>query len=191
MEKKEDLRLQKTFDALSDAFQELIQEKPFEKITVRELCSRAKTRTATFYSHFTDKYDFFVFMIHRLRQQNSDKNTFIVAESKPEEYISHYLHTTFDFLEQNEAFLRAIGTNNILAPTLYQLSNEMSSKIHQDFKTLEAKGYTLSAAPEIITELFIGAVSRITSWWICNKTAIEKDTLIENLLTILPKIIYK
>ncbi len=53
-----DLRIQKTYAALTGAFIDLLQIKSFEQITVKELCDNAIVRTATFYNHFADKYAF-------------------------------------------------------------------------------------------------------------------------------------
>ena len=63
MGKKLDLRAKKIYDALIKAFEELLEEKSFEEITINELCDRAQTRRATFYKHFSDKYEFFQFML--------------------------------------------------------------------------------------------------------------------------------
>ena len=48
MEKKIDLRLQKTYQSLHAAFTELLEEKRFEELTVGELCDRAAIRRTTF-----------------------------------------------------------------------------------------------------------------------------------------------
>lgn len=61
MEKKKDLRVQKTYRALMAAFEALMAEETFDDITVNELCARALIRRPTFYSHFEDKYDFLRF----------------------------------------------------------------------------------------------------------------------------------
>ena len=58
MEKKSDLRVRKTYEALMRAFEDLLTGKTFDDITVNELCERAMIRRPTFYSHFEDKYDF-------------------------------------------------------------------------------------------------------------------------------------
>ena len=50
---KEDLRVKKTKRVLTEAFFKLLNEKPFEEITVNELCDRADVRRATFYKHYT------------------------------------------------------------------------------------------------------------------------------------------
>lgn len=53
-----DLRIQKTYAALTQAFTEMLKVKQFEQITVKELCDAAMVRTATFYNHFSDKLEF-------------------------------------------------------------------------------------------------------------------------------------
>ena len=48
----EDLRIVKTIEGIKAAFQELICEREFEKITVKELCDRARINKKTFYHHY-------------------------------------------------------------------------------------------------------------------------------------------
>ena len=55
--KKIDARVRKTRDALGDALVALMQEKPFDSITVQDVLDRANVSRSTFYSHFTDKDD--------------------------------------------------------------------------------------------------------------------------------------
>ena len=55
--KKTDARVRKTRDALGDALIALMQEKPFETITVQDVLDRAHVSRSTFYSHYSDKDD--------------------------------------------------------------------------------------------------------------------------------------
>ena len=57
LKKKIDARVRRTRDALGDALVELMQEKPFDSITVQDVLDRAQVGRSTFYSHFTDKDD--------------------------------------------------------------------------------------------------------------------------------------
>ena len=54
--KKNDLRIQKTEQAIRNAFIELRAKKPLEKITVKELCELALINKSTFYTHYEDIY---------------------------------------------------------------------------------------------------------------------------------------
>src|SRR6059058_5315500 len=55
--KKTDARVRRTRDALGDALIALMQEKPFETITIQDVLDRAHVSRSTFYSHYTDKDD--------------------------------------------------------------------------------------------------------------------------------------
>lgn len=43
--------------ALAAALKELMEEKPFEKISVGDICERCEMNRKSFYYHFRDKYD--------------------------------------------------------------------------------------------------------------------------------------
>lgn len=55
--KKTDARVRRTRDALGDALIELMQQKPFDTITVQDVLDRAHISRSTFYSHYSDKDD--------------------------------------------------------------------------------------------------------------------------------------
>lgn len=55
--KKDDLRIIKTYKALTAAVATLLARRNFGQITVNDLCEEAQISRATFYSHFNDKYD--------------------------------------------------------------------------------------------------------------------------------------
>lgn len=48
----EDLRVVKTIEAIKRSFSELICEKPYGRITVKELCERAQINKKTFYNYY-------------------------------------------------------------------------------------------------------------------------------------------
>src|SRR6187401_425096 len=52
-----DARVRRTKVALGEALVTLMQEKPFDSITVQDVLDRAHVGRSTFYSHFSDKDD--------------------------------------------------------------------------------------------------------------------------------------
>ncbi len=54
---KVDPRIIRTKKLLVEAFQEVSREKKMSQITVKDITERATVNRATFYAHFTDKYD--------------------------------------------------------------------------------------------------------------------------------------
>lgn len=53
---KEDRRIRKTKSSIKQAFTKLLQEKDLEKITIRDITTRADINRGTFYLHYEDKY---------------------------------------------------------------------------------------------------------------------------------------
>ncbi|MBQ8973356.1 MAG: TetR/AcrR family transcriptional regulator, partial [Clostridia bacterium] len=47
-------------DILADSFREIAQNKPVDKITIREIAQNCGYSSATFYRQFKDKYDLIV-----------------------------------------------------------------------------------------------------------------------------------
>ena len=57
MEKKPDRRTRYTRQTIRDTMLHLMEEKPFRKITVTELCRLAEINRGTFYLHYLDAED--------------------------------------------------------------------------------------------------------------------------------------
>ena len=55
--KRTDARVRRTRDALGDALIALMQEKPFDTITVQDVLDHAHVSRSTFYTHYSDKDD--------------------------------------------------------------------------------------------------------------------------------------
>ncbi len=81
---KEDKRVIKTKINLKSTFTQLLLSKPFDKITIKELCDTSNTSRITFYSHYKDKYD----LIEDISKDmvNSAKNEYqrLQSENNPE-----------------------------------------------------------------------------------------------------------
>ena len=54
---KKDARVRYTKMVLKNALLELMETKPMNKITVKEICERAQLNRATFYKHYSDCYE--------------------------------------------------------------------------------------------------------------------------------------
>lgn len=77
MKDPEDKRVVKTKKNLKLTLKKLMNEEPFEKITVKEICERAITSRITFYNYYSDKYslleDIFKDIDDDLEQRFTDK----------------------------------------------------------------------------------------------------------------------
>ena len=51
---------------IANTFEELLCEKPFNKITVQDIADRCGISRQTFYNHFLDKFDLSIWIYHQL-----------------------------------------------------------------------------------------------------------------------------
>ena len=66
LEPQEKISARRTYTLLQQAFFKLLTEKPFEKITLKELCDTAMVPRSTFYRYFEDKYDLLGYCLQNL-----------------------------------------------------------------------------------------------------------------------------
>ena len=188
MEKPLDLRIQKTYQSLIGAFLQLLKEKPFETITVHEICDMAMVRRATFYKHFGDKYEFFTFLVRYLRDEfrkdfsKTDSSKGVVA---PYVDIIRFL---MDFLDENEALVQSV-MESTACPILMDI---VSEQIVRDVKEMlcedEKRGMELMLSPELMAQAYTGALVSITRWWIKHKDQVSKDEIIAQAETVFEKL---
>lgn len=169
-----DLRTEKVYDALTRAFTELLKEKDFNGVTVSELCDRARVRRATFYKHFSDKYDFLQYLLGRMRDE-------IIVEARdkadfddPEAYLHAFVDSGLDFVDKNRDLL---------------LSLRNSGMVRQMLETLTEKSLLSDNSPfpfedEIKVQFMIGGLNQCAEWWLGNARGHSIDEMRKRLYAI-------
>ncbi len=155
----EDLRVIKTRNALFDAFQELLEKKDFDNITVNELCEKAMVRRATFYKHFMDKYDFFGYYCRRVQDEFIEK--YRSADHGPGSYFESLTGELLDFYTEKEALVRHVVQSGAY-PGLLDI---VGDTIYRDVLEMIRSGVVGSSElrPEDRATFFAGGVIRLLS----------------------------
>lgn len=73
--KSEDPRVVRTRQLIERAFEELLNERGFQSLRVQDITERAGINRATFYAHFTDKYDLLNYMVQQRFRAEIEKRT--------------------------------------------------------------------------------------------------------------------
>jgi len=97
--KSVDLRVKKTRMTLQKAFMELMSERDFQSITVRDITERAMVNRATFYDHFVDKYALMYSGIREWFANTLQEKTGGIIEKTPEN-LAALIELTCEFLAQ-------------------------------------------------------------------------------------------
>ena len=96
----EDRRVRRTRTQLQNALVELLQEKPVQGITVRELAERADVNRGTFYAHYKDIYD----MVEQMENQLLGEFEALLDHYPPDSLAKDLyplLSDVFYFVEKN------------------------------------------------------------------------------------------
>lgn len=78
-----DLRIIKTESSLKNALCNLVKEKDFEKISVKDICEAARINRITFYDHYKDKYDLLNDIFLELDHIAQEKGKLLDIENNP------------------------------------------------------------------------------------------------------------
>ena len=142
-----DLRVKKTRMTLQKAFMELMAERDFQSITVRDITERAMVNRATFYDHFVDKYALMDAGIREWFAHTLQEKTGGVVEKTPEN-LSALIEITCEFLSQlRHHCLARTGDalsmvqsqiTTILAETLGGCGGEDAPNLQRDSSILRA-----------------------------------------------------
>jgi len=100
-EKKLDPRIKRTRQLLQQALSDLMREKSFEAITVKEIAERATLNRVTFYAHFQDKYALLEYTIRQMIRQRLRSQVPEGAPYSPQN-LARLVLTVCEFLAEME-----------------------------------------------------------------------------------------
>lgn len=109
---KTDRRIVRTKKVIRDALTDLIEEKGFELITVRDLTEKADINRGTFYLHYQDKYDLLKKSEDELIEGMRDFIHGItpggIIQSNLQEEPLPFLVKLFEYIEENARYMKLI-----------------------------------------------------------------------------------
>jgi len=142
MNKELDPRIKKTRRFLRKALVELIDEKGFEAMTVRDLTERAEINRATFYQHYTDKYDLLDSNIDELIDHliayviPNDREDLLMSGDEP----SPAFVRLFEFIGENayffEVMLGVLSFRTRLLQMIREIVSDRLDKFHPHPETM-------------------------------------------------------
>jgi AcrR family transcriptional regulator len=179
--KKTDARVRRTRDALGDALVALMQEKPFDSITVQDVLDRANVGRSTFYSHYSDKDDllmsdaeeFFeaVAMMLSARGDKSDR-VFPVQE-----FFSH--------ITEAKQFVDALMSAGKFYDNMELARGMFARGIEKRLSELPRGQAIAESERPVIAFAHAGALLALLTWWIdrgMKQTPAEMDQLFHRLV---------
>lgn len=183
MQRKLDMRVQKTYWALHQAFDELLAEKPFEQLTVNELCERAAIRRTTFYKHFADKYEYFAFYAGEMTQSFRRQ----LPRPERETAADHLLKMSLSLLRFLNEHVQTVRTvqNSTVFPILVSILVDQIREDAAEVLCRESDGKRTKAEAEELAAFYAGGFANLLLGHLKKKPFIreaELEPLLKDLL---------
>lgn len=186
MEKKLDLRVQKTRSALTSALYDLLYRKSLDDITVTELCKKAVIRKATFYKHFGDKTELLIYMIQKMQRLSEEQNAIGYDPAVPSSYYTGVFRYLMDFIDSNEKFIVSILKSNAGNAVRNILEEQICLSIDNHLRQEDAA--YIRSSHTILSVMYAGAIVSCGSWWALQKNCPDKEDMIQKFADFMIKL---
>lgn len=178
---KTDARVRRTRDALGDALVALMQEKPFDTITVQDVLDRAHVSRSTFYSHYSDKDDLlmsdaddFFERISMALSEHGDKSERVFPV---QEFFTH--------IAEVQPFYKALVKSGQFQENMELARGHFARGIERRLSEL-SRGQSIPANERsAIAFTHAGAVLSLLSWWLdrgMHESPVQMDELFHRVV---------
>ncbi|MCE1253566.1 MAG: TetR/AcrR family transcriptional regulator [Anaerolineae bacterium] len=179
-----DLRIQRTRILLCDTLINLIAEKGFDAISVKDIAERAMINRATFYRHFEDKYALVTYIFKEAIAQMfnevgpAGKNIEILSDFDAAEDLSSpkmrdavaTLARFFEYFAKNEKLYRSLLGKNGSPWFSAQMCNYLSAIWLQRLQSINLQPKKKSGTPALSAEMVAACLARsvvgMITWWL-------------------------
>ncbi|GEP24588.1 TetR/AcrR family transcriptional regulator [Lentilactobacillus diolivorans] len=172
LSKKPTLGSQRTLKSFSEEMFELIKTKPFERITVREICAACNIPRATFYNYFDDKFDLLKYCWQVLATNIGVDDMPKIPNSK---VFVQYFDDAYNFFSAHSSEVDSILLNNSLSSQLGDsFVNYFSGTIQTTvYKTL--RGSIKKIPLQLLAEQYSNIIFVIFKWIFLEQNPTSKE----------------
>ncbi|WP_053375935.1 TetR/AcrR family transcriptional regulator [Paenibacillus sp. FJAT-27812] len=177
---KVDRRILKTQEALKKAIIELMSEKNFDDITIRDLSDRANVSRGTIYLHYLDKYD----LLDKLIETHINELRDRCEAAADMDFINGSLIWT-EYFESNYSFFSMMLASKG-APFFRRRFLDF---LHEEFmdEVNITKGINQGLNKTVIVRFVASAYVGVVEWWFTNDKPIPHQELAEQLGILLER----
>lgn len=175
-----DIHSNKTYSSLMHSLLFLLNKRAFDDIKVSDICKVANIHRTTFYSYFSDKYDFLDACINDMIIEFASEIS-KDSYSSEKEFYSNIIIKLLTYIYNNRLFCK-----NLLFRNGQNFLNSLQSSLALSISEMISKNNLYVDIPsDVVSEFYSGAIMSTISWWINNDCSIPKEKLCEYLVDIL------
>lgn len=165
---KTDLRVRRTRKLLWNALLDLLDARPFDSLTVQEICDAAMVHRTTFYKHFEDKFSLLSYGLAELDE--------LFATATFEERIFHPMRLMQGFAHTKEfrVLAKASSESSFLNDVMTKHGAEA---LKRDMLRAQAAGMRFKVPVDVMAAFYSGAASGLCTWWMNDGARIPAEQI--------------
>jgi len=185
MEKQEDLRQRRTRKLLTQALLALMEEQPFQEISVVDICERAMVHRTTFYAHFDSKQALLRYALRWLQETLVETCRAEYADLHPHSYFLALVRNCLRFVRAHPEIYRK-GMAGCSGEEFQMLEQMLADQLTQRLKEPEFRLNLPDWQPEIAAHFYAGAALSLIRWWLDQETPVPDEVLLHHLDCFIP-----
>jgi AcrR family transcriptional regulator len=158
---KVDRRVQKSQEAIKNAFIELMSEKSFDHITIQDISDRADVGRRTIYDHYMDKFD----LLDKLIEEHINELRKLCESPADMTFVEGNL-MWFEYFERNYSFFSTMLASKGAPTFRIHFLKLVIEELDGEVDVTEGKNKGLSK--DLILKFFGAAIVEIITAWITN-----------------------
>jgi AcrR family transcriptional regulator len=178
-----DRRIQKTRNAINEAFIGLMAEKNFEQITINEIADRADVHRGTIYLHYVDKHDLLEQCIEMHLNQLFQNQCPPGGDTDNFSSKDAMLHM-FEYLEQHAFFYSTILTNKGIPAFRKRLLDMAKNSLKAQINMSDTNQ---NIQNEVLVQFLASAGVGVIEWWITNSMPYPAKDMVEEFWQLLER----
>ena len=172
MKVKNDRQSQRTRQALGDALLQLMHEKGYRAVSIKDIIDRANVGRSTFYAHYADKDDLFESQLNQMLEMLIQETPHDVSEANPFfPSLGLFKHVQEQW-ELYKILSWEFGSNL----HINHLQKSISDRIEQHLLS-ERQRYKLPLP--VIANFLAGSLLSLMKWWLDNKMIYSPEQMDE------------
>lgn len=180
-----DLRQRKTRKLLLEALEQLLEERPFQELSVVDICQRAMVHRTTFYSHFNDKQELLRYLLESLERECAATCLPQDPERSPREYLMTAARNVLEFFAQRRSLYRACVNSGAEAQA-HTLENCAAEELCRLLAEPRFQAVSPQVDPRVAAQFYTGAMLALIRWWLTSDDPLPTDYLLANLEQFIP-----
>ncbi|MFJ5746966.1 TetR/AcrR family transcriptional regulator [Peribacillus frigoritolerans] len=156
-----DRRVQKSQEAIKNAFIELMSEKSFDHITIQDISDRANVGRRTIYDHYMDKFD----LLDKLIEEHINQLRILCESASELNFVEGNL-IWFEYFERNHSFFSTMLASKGAPAFRSHFLEFVIQELEGEVDVTEGKNQGLSK--DLILKFFGAAIVEIVEVWFNN-----------------------